>query len=145
MRLTFLTLPAILTGLTSAALAGDFTPLDFHDDGNGITFTTPSHNIECIYIPNGGTKVYKPPHNEAQLSCDRAEPAYLRFQMGLRGPATEIKNVGDQSCCSDVNNLPYGRSWHKPPFTCESTAMGLTCERDDKHGFFISRTSVKVY
>ncbi len=142
---TVFTMPAIFIALALPVSAGDFPPIEFPDDGNGITFTTPSHNIECIYIPSGGTKVYKPPHNEAELSCDRAEPTYLRFQLELRGAANEIKNPGDQSCCSDVNSIPYGRSWHRPPFTCESTATGLTCERDDKHGFFISRTNTKVY
>lgn len=115
-------------------------------DANGVVdFTSPSNNIECLYIPPGGTPVYKPPRNEAELSCDRAQPAYLHFSIGTRGAAALIRNPGEQPCCSDAPVLAYGKTWRVAPFTCSSEQAGLTCKRDDGPGFFISRAKADTF
>ncbi|MBN9220577.1 MAG: hypothetical protein J0I79_21730 [Mesorhizobium sp.] len=129
----------------SLALAGDFPVVEFPMTSTGITFSTPSVNIECTYTPRSASNTFQTPGGQAELSCDRAEPVYLRFVMDERGKVQLIKDLGEQPCCSGNNPLAYGSAWEMPPFRCESTASGLTCERRDGHGFFISRASTKVY
>ena len=115
-------------------------------DQNGVVqFTTPSNNIECIYVPAGGSPVYKPPGNMAELSCDRATPNYVRVQMSARGAVQQIPNPGDQPCCSVGPVLNYGETWRVAPFSCTSERTGLTCRRDAGHGFSVSRAGIKRY
>ena len=128
------------------AFAGDFPRNSFPVEAGGqIGFLMPSNNVECIYTPLGGGANYVPEDGGPELSCDRMAPTYLRFTLGAHGPAQLIKDVGDQSCCGGTNYFAYGTSWRVAPFTCESTASGLSCERDDGHGFFISKAHVKAY
>jgi hypothetical protein len=135
---------AILVMTAGAAQAN--SPIVFDQDNSGSTsFVMPSGNIQCIFIPQHGTEVYVPADGGPELSCDRAEPTYLRFTLSRRGPAKVISNVGDQGCCGGPNTLPYGEFWRIPPFTCWSATGGLTCERDDGHGFFISKATVSAY
>ena len=109
-----------------------------------IEFNTPSGNIGCIYTPKGGTSTYKPQDGGPELSCSRVAPSYVTIILGPKGPATLIKNPGEQSCCSDVTKLAYGKSWSAGPFSCESTTKGLTCTATNGHGFFISKAKVTV-
>ena len=120
-------------------------PIVFDQDNSGSTsFQMPSGNIGCIYIPPGGTEVYVPPDGGPELSCDRVAPTYLRFTLSTTGPAT-VESPGDQGCCGGPNTFTYDRTWRIEPFTCESATSGLTCERDDGHGFFISKATVSAY
>ncbi|WP_342362044.1 DUF6636 domain-containing protein [Terrarubrum flagellatum] len=128
---------SVAQNLTKAPIAAD--------QYGGFNFTVPSNNIECIYTPAGGTPTYKPPKNEAELSCDRAQPTYLHFGLGAHGPAVMIENPGEQPCCSDAPVLAYGGTWKQTPFTCSSEQAGLTCKRDDGHGFFISRAKANTF
>jgi hypothetical protein len=129
--------PAVAQNLTKAPIEAD--------QYGGFNFTVPSNNIECIYTPPGGTPSYSPPRNEAELSCDRAQPTYLHLGIGAHGPAAMIKNPGEQPCCSDRPVLNYGSAWKQGPFACTSEKTGLTCKRDDGHGFFISREAAKTF
>lgn len=104
-----------------------------------VTFVMPSMNIECTYVPAGGTPIYRPPLDEAELSCDRAEPSYIRLSIGVHGPAVLLRDPGDRPCCGVKPRLDYGRSVRLEPFTCRSEETGLTCRRDDGAGFFVSR------
>lgn len=125
--------------LPTLAFAGDFSVIQIPAAANGsVNFSTPSNNIECFYSPRSVGQA-------GELMCDRAEPVYLRFIMGERGKVGLIRNSGEQPCCSGNNPLPYGSAWQMPPFRCESTASGLTCERQDGHGFFISRSSTRIH
>lgn len=112
-----------------------------------VTFVTPSENIECIYTPAGGTRVYMPVNGGPELSCDRVKPRYVRLVLGPTGPATIIRNVGDAACCGSEPVLEYGSSWTRGPFTCKLTRSGLACTREGKtpHGFIISNSAVKAY
>ncbi len=112
--------------------------------GTSASFTMPSKNIECIYTPAGGSGVYKPADGGPELSCDRAEPAYVRITLGRSGPARRYDNVGDRSCCGVENPVAYGTSWSQGPFVCQSAQTGLTCTRDS-HGFSISRETISIY
>ncbi|TPM41948.1 hypothetical protein [Mesorhizobium sp. B2-3-4] len=112
--------------------------------GGQIEFNTPSDNIGCIYTPKGGTSTYEPQDGGPELSCSRVEPSYITIILGPKGPATLIKNPGEQSCCSDVAKLAYGNSWSAGPFSCQSSTKGLTCIGANGHGFFISKAKATV-
>lgn len=132
----------VVAALNGPALAGSQS---FPVQGNQVGFLTPSNNIECIYTGVGGGKTYQPEDGGPELSCDRADPVYLRFVLSKAGKAVKISNVGDQGCCGGSNTLQYGSTWSEGPFTCKSAKAGLTCTRDDGHGFFISKAKTKVY
>lgn len=108
------------------------------------SFVMPSGNVECTYSGPAGTSVYQPQGGMAELSCDRAEPTYLRVIMRARGGVQVVRNVGDPSCCGDGPVLRYGTIWRQPPFTCESNEAGAICRRDDGAGFQISRRGVSL-
>lgn len=112
--------------------------------GGQTEFNAPSGNIGCIYTPKGGTSTYSPQDGGPELSCSRVEPSYITIILGPKGPATLIKNPGEQGCCSDVDKLAYGNSWGKGPFSCQSSTKGLTCTASNGHGFFISKAKVTV-
>src|SRR5262249_35498024 len=109
-----------------------------------IEFVLPSNNIGCVYTPAGGTPIYKPEQEGAELQCDRVAPTNVRVVLGGRGPAKRLNNVGEASCCSSGPVLQYGQSWSAGPFTCESKQTGLTCTRA-RNGFSVSRAEIKVY
>ena len=124
----------------------DLPAVSFAPDANGaVSFHMPSNNIECIFIPAGGTKVYKPANGGPELSCDRAKPVYTRYFLGPSGRATSTTNVGDPSCCGGSNLLAYGSRWVMGPFECASTAAGLRCTRLGDHGFLIRQTNSKLF
>ena len=128
------------------AAALDLPAVSFGPDASGATsFRTPSSNIECIFIPAGGTKVYKPATGGPELSCDRAKPVYTRYQLGPAGRATATTNVGDQGCCGGDHVLAYGTRWVMGPFECASTAAGLKCTRTGGRGFVISQAKAKLF
>ncbi|RWA77012.1 MAG: hypothetical protein EOQ69_29695 [Mesorhizobium sp.] len=124
------------------ALAGNQT-IPANAEGQ-IEFNTPSGNIGCIYTPKGGTSTYQPQNGGPELSCSRVEPNYVTVILGPKGPATLIKNPGEQGCCGDVTKLGYGNSWGKGSFTCLSSTKGLTCTSSSGHGFFVSKAKVTV-
>jgi len=136
-----LALAGLACQAASAAGVITFDP----DSGGSTSFSMPSGNIGCVYTPEGGSTTYMPADGEPELSCDRVAPTYLRFVLGASGATTLYKDVGDQGCCSSDNPLPYGTTWRIEPFTCASDSKGLRCERDDGHGFFISKAKTEAY
>lgn len=133
----------VIVGLVSTASAQ--TQVEFAATSSGqITFSTPSGNIECTLTPAGGTPVYQPEDGGPELSCDRRDPAYIRLTMTPKS-VKQYKDVGDQSCCTTDNPLPYGSTWSKAGFACTSAATGLTCRRRDGRGFSISKAKVSVF
>jgi hypothetical protein len=129
----------------AGALAQNTDPQKFTAKQGQTSFITPSSNIECTYTPAGGTPVYKPVGGGPELSCDRAKPTYINVSLGRAGPARQVNNPGEQSCCGADNVLPYGAKWSQGPFTCASAEKGLTCKRNDGHGFFLGQKTVKVH
>ena len=137
---------AIVAGFATPVLAAGLPMNSFPvEQGGQIGFLMPSNNVECIYTPEGGGANYTPEDGGPELSCDRLAPTYLRFVLGAKGPANVIQDVGDQSCCGGTNYFAYGTQWRQAPFTCESSASGLNCRRDDGHGFFISKAKIKSW
>lgn len=131
---------ALFTWLPVAHAAGQDIPASAEGQ---VEFNTPSGNIGCIYTPAGGTGTYEPQDGGPELSCSRVSPSYVTIILGPKGPATLIKNPGEQPCCGDVTRLAYGNSWSAGPFTCQSSTKG-TCIGINGHGFFISKAKVTV-
>src|SRR4029078_6503559 len=101
----FIALAAL--ALSTPALAVEFEPND-----QGFTeFTMPSNNVGCVYVPAGGTDVYKTSDVDAELTCYRVEPSYVRVQLGSSGEAERLTDVGDASCCGAENIFEYGEVW----------------------------------
>ena len=116
----------------------------FADDEGMVEFVTPSGNIGCIYIPAGGTSVYESRDGLAEIQCDRVEPDYVRAILGGRGEGHIIGDVGDPSCCSMSQQIRYDHVVTLGPFQCLVERKGLTCAREDGHGFFLSRALVQA-
>jgi len=108
-----------------------------------ISFAMPSQNIGCTYTPKGGTPVYQPFDGGPELSCDRIAPQYVRVVLTPK-TVRRFDDVGDRDCCAPDNVLAHGKSWLQGPFTCDSSATGLTCKRADGRGFFMSRANIKL-
>lgn len=116
----------------------------FANDEGQVEFVMPSGNIGCIYTPAGGTSVYETEDGLAEIQCDRVEPDYVRAILGGQGEGYLINDVGDASCCSLTQQFQYGGVATLGPFQCLSERRGLTCARDDGHGFFLSRALVQA-
>lgn len=132
-----------LLALAGAANAGE-QRLRAGPDGD-VEFTTPSGNIGCHYIPDGGTRIYHSADGRAELQCDRVEPRYVALILGTRGKALRVNDPGEQGCCSVSQVLEYGNSWSAGPFTCLSARNGLTCTSAAGHGFFVSKAKITVH
>lgn len=132
---------AVLAGAVLARAAEQ----NFPADGGMVHFNMPSGNVGCQYTPAGGSDVYVPEDGGPEIGCDRIEPTYQRFILGKAGKAKRYDNVGDTGCCDGSNVLRYGNVWRKGPFTCRAAREGLTCERGDGHGFFVSRSGTRVW
>ena len=133
------------SAITIFALAAPALAVEFEPNDQGFTeFTMPSNNVGCFYVPAGGTDVNKTSDGDAELTCDRVEPSYIRVQLGLSGEAERITNVGDASCCGSENIFEYGEVWSEGPFSCISATTGIACTRGT-HGFSMNRKAVRVY
>jgi hypothetical protein len=111
--------------------------------GVAVTFTAPSGNIGCIYVPAGGTDVYEPSEPGAELQCDRAEPEYIRIVLPENG-AARIVATDERGCCSG-DTIQYGQRWAEGPYTCDVTDAGVTCASTAGHGFTLSRARADVH
>ena len=132
---------AVLFGVPARAY--ETQQLSSNDEGQ-VEFVTPSGNIGCIYTPEGGTSVYETTDGLAEIQCDRVEPDYIRAILGGQGEGYIPDDVGDASCCSLTQQIDYGHIVTLGPFQCLSERQGLTCARDDGHGFFLSRKLVQA-
>ncbi|UUY04314.1 hypothetical protein LRS13_01920 [Svornostia abyssi] len=98
-------------------------------------FVTPSKQIYCAYISDGG----------GQIRCD---PLFLNdrgFLLKTSGKARKIK-ITDTIADPEAPVLAYSKTFRRGPFRCTSRRAGLTCEhRSNGHGFFLSRERQRVY
>jgi hypothetical protein len=139
------TIRCALAAIDFLAAASPAFAVTFEENDRGqIEFVMPSNNIGCIYTPEGGTDVYTPADGGPELSCDRVEPSYVRVELGRKGKARRLYDVGDPSCCGADNSFPYGATWKHDGFRCESSTSGLICERG-AHGFSMSRKSIRTW
>ncbi|MET3925418.1 hypothetical protein [Devosia sp. 2618] len=132
---------AVLLGVPAKA----FEMQQLYPDDDGQTaFVTPSGNIGCIYTPEGGTSTYSTLNALAEIQCDRVEPNYVRAILSSEGKGIIERNVGDAGCCSLDQQLGYGHVVQLGSFQCLSERRGLSCAREDGHGFFLSRALVEA-
>ena len=128
------------------AFAEDYPEKNFPLTEQGtVDFSTPSGNIECVYMPNGESGTVTSDQRNPELWCDRDQPDYVRFVLRPNDPAEIVKQVEDPICCGGVHTLSYGRSFRGGPFYCESAETGLDCMTDNGHGFHISKKKIKAY
>ncbi len=132
MRLSsaFLTLAGALFLVTGASAASP------------NSFRLPSGNIGCIY-------------SDGSLRCDvrsGLRPAPKRAceldWTGIVFPTAgkpQPECAGDTAIDSRARVIPYGGKWTRGGFTCFSQRAGLRCTRRNGHGFFLSRSSWRVY
>lgn len=139
----FAGLAALVVLLGTPAKAYEQQVLYANDEGQ-VEFTMPSGNIGCIYTPAGGTSVYETVDGLAEIQCDRVEPNYVRAILGGQDDGYIIDDVGDASCCSLNQTFDYDHIVTLGPFQCLSERKGLTCAREDGHGFFLSRALVQA-
>jgi hypothetical protein len=120
-------------------------------EDTAIAFRTPSGNIDCLATSTQGFPNF--------LRCDLVVIENVRLQpieacnlnsgdaFGIEAGAA----VGVVVCHGDTviqqgsRVLSYGQSWQGLGFTCQSDQKGLTCSNEQKHGFFVSRTSQRVF
>lgn len=131
----------VLLGLPAKAYE---TQSMYSNDEGQVEFTMPSGNIGCVYTPAGGTSVYETWDGLAEIQCDRVEPNYIRAILGGQNEGYVIEDVGDPSCCSLNQKFQYNHVVTLGPFQCLSETKGLTCARQDGHGFFLSRALVQA-
>jgi hypothetical protein len=112
------------------------------------TFRTPSKNIACAFYPASIT-------GRAVFRCDlrsglKPKPTrhcdvdWTGASMGPRGKAGPTC-AGDTVYDRSAPILAYGRTWSYGGIVCTSRMSGLTCGNRDRHGFFLSRASWRVF
>jgi hypothetical protein len=130
-----------------AALAAPNAALavDFPEKAGIVKFSTPSANVECTYVAKA-TANYTPRDGAPELSCDRANPKYVRVTIGGKDEALKrVDNPPDQPCCGADHILAYGQKWTGGPFTCESEKTGLTCRGPKGRGFFLGLKAIRAF
>ncbi len=127
------------------AVAAPTRAAEIPDKDGVVEFSTPSDNIACRYFA-------KPTATRAledaapRLSCDRANPTYVRVIIGgAKGTATRRDDPSDQTCCGADHVLGFGERWKGGPFTCLSEKAGLTCRHESGHGLFMSLKTIQTH
>ena len=141
--LVFAGFAALVVLLGLPAKAYELQHFYANDEGQ-VEFVMPSGNIGCIYTPEGGTSVYQTWDGLAEIQCDRVEPNYVRAILGGQDEGMLLDDVGDAGCCSLTQKFEYDHVVTLGPFQCLSERRGLTCAREDGHGFFLSRALVQA-
>ena len=108
-------------------------------------FTSPTGNIGC-YIDRKsvrcdiGDRDWEPPR--APKSCDLDWGN--AFNLRATGHASRLC-VGDTAVDPRSPTLAYGRTWSRGGFTCKASTAGLRCTNRSGHGFFLSRSSQRLF
>lgn len=135
----------VICALLSATLALALAP-GASARGKFKFFQTPSGNIACAMgggavrcdiLEHGWTAPPKP----SWCDVDWGSGA----QVGRKGKGSFVC-AGDTVFAPDNPVLSYGDRLTKNRFRCASKQKGVRCvNRRDKHGFFLSRQSVKLF
>lgn len=133
----------VLIALLAAgpALADNEMTFPAAPDGT-LSFTLPSGNIGCRYIPAGGTSVYQTATGQEELHCTRVAPVYttivLEHHLGGQQPIT-----GGEAPGLDAGPvLDYGHFWQRGAFTCLAARSGIVCTNGSGAGLRLSRAEV---
>jgi hypothetical protein len=130
--------------LTSAflALAGAVFLASGASAASPNSFRLPSGNIGCIYS-DGSLRcdVRSGLRPEPKRACELDWTGIVFTTAGKPKPEC----AGDTAIDSRARVLAYGGKWTRGGYTCFSQRVGLRCTRRNGHGFFLSRTSWRVY
>lgn len=136
--------------LTSAilVLSGVLFLVPAASSASPSSFRLPSGNIGCMYFDASST-------GHAWLRCDvrfglKPEPrrACELDWTGIVFPTAgrpKAECAGDTAIDSRARVIAYGGKWSRGGYTCFSRRTGLKCTRRNGHGFFLSRSSWRVY
>lgn len=124
--------------LAAAALVA---PIAASASGNIIAFRTPSGNIGCYVddttlrcdIRSGLKNPPLPPRGSCSTEVDFGQGLWL----ATSGP-THIVCAGDTAMNPQARAIPYGTSYVHGAFRCDSKSIGLTCQNQSGHGFFLN-------
>ena len=102
-------------------------------------FLTPTGNVDCNAGPADGRPV---------IACtvfSEASPTRGQrvWAMGVTGRV--VVGYLLANAATDLPRLGYGRPWRWRGIVCRSALGGLTCENREGHGFFLSRSSQRVF
>lgn len=114
------------------------------------SFSTPSKNIYCTYFKGDGP---------TSLRCDIQKvsnrlpprPRDCDLDWGRAFEVTEGARTASRICVGDtvadpgVRVLPYGQTWQRGGFTCQSSESGLTCRNANGAGFELSRAAQRIF
>ena len=81
---------------------------------------------------------------KTSVRCDTFFLNDVAFRLTAHGPGKRI-HVTDTVALVKEPILAYGKSAKLGPFTCTSRPTGLTCTNREKHGFFVSVQSQRVF
>lgn len=119
-------------------------------------FRSPSGNIKCLYIPNGG----------GFISCTIAQANYAKqltrycaqpkIGVDWAGFVLGRKGTGKIECSGGTLyeprkqhpryiTLAYGKTWKRSGFTCTSRVNGVTCTNRAGHGLFVAREAWRSF
>ena len=138
MRLNF-------AALTLFALATPAFAMDLQ------SFRTPSDNIHCMFITDGGaTSVECELRSRTNVKPAQPQPADCdldwgnRFALDAKGKAGMVCH-GDTLITPDAPVVGYGGQATVNGITCQSAETGLTCKNRNGRGFSLSRAKQKLF
>lgn len=134
----------VLLAAASPALAQNQIHIPASPDGT-ISFTLPSGNLGCTYVPPGGTPVYATATGGAELHCTRVEPSYRVVVMDGHQGGHRAFAPGEVPGLPMAPVLPYGSFWQAGPFTCLSARAGLMCINGAGAGLRMARAEVVTW
>ncbi len=115
-------------------------------------FHSPSGNIRCLLLAG----------SPANLLCNIGQAVYTkqlqdqcmaRASLDWHGFMLPAARKGTPECSGGILytqrpvyvNLPYGTSWRRGGFTCDSRRTGVTCRNSHGHGLFLARESWRAW
>lgn len=115
-------------------------------------FHSPSGNIRCLLLAG----------RPANLLCTIGQAVYTkqlqnqciaRASLDWHGFMLPAARKGTPDCSGGILytqkpsyvNLPYGTSWRRAGFTCDSRRTGVTCRNTKGHGLFLARESWRAW
>ena len=138
--------PAVLILALAAgpALADNEHAFAPNPDGT-VSFTMPSGNVGCTYIPASGTPVYQTVTGMAELHCTLVEPVYTSVVLDAHLGGSQPITGGEAPGLPIAGTLPYGAFWQAGPFTCLASRNGLTCTNGSGAGLRMARAGVVTW
>jgi hypothetical protein len=113
--------------------------------GSLAFFHLPSKNIGCVYDGSSlrcDVNQLSNPRPPRPKSCDLDWGN--AFNLRATGHASRLC-VGDTAVDPRSPTLAYGRTWSRGGFTCKASTAGLRCTNRSGHGFFLSRSSQRLF